>query len=128
MPGDKVGRGGDGIHTFPPRPAHQDIDKRNEAMVRAWRAGATVTEISREFGLTLGWTGRVLRRNGANLSSKGRGIKKLLDATKVVDDYLAGAPIREIATKLDVSYGKIYRLLQEEKVPMRPRSKRRQQP
>lgn len=98
-----------------------DLDERNQAMVQAWRDGATISEISRKFGLSLNWTGTLLRQLGADLPSAGRGIKCDLDESLVVRQYKGGMTVRAIADDHDVSYGKIYRLLQAARVEMRPR-------
>ncbi|WP_410631407.1 helix-turn-helix domain-containing protein [Amycolatopsis sp. cmx-4-83] len=94
---------------------------RNRRMVQDWENGATVTQIARRYRLSLSWTGVLLRRNGADLPRTGRGIKRELDTDEVIADYLDGATVRALADAHDVSYGKIYRLLQQHRVPMRPR-------
>lgn len=94
---------------------------RNRRMVRDWENGATVTQIARRYDLSLSWTGVLLRRNGADLPKAGRGIKRELDSDEVIADYLDGATVRALAETHAVSYGKIYRLLQQHHVPMRPR-------
>jgi hypothetical protein len=95
--------------------------KRNKKMVADWNRGDSVTTISGRYRLSLGWTGVLLRRHGAKLPNSGRGIKVELDEPAVEDEYLRGGTVRSIADDLEVSYGKIYRLLQAREVPMRPR-------
>jgi transposase len=97
---------------------------RNRRMVQDWQNGASITQIAQQYGLSLNWTGSLLRQNGADLPTIGRGIKRDLDSEEVVTSYLDGATVREIADAHDVSYGKIYRLLQQHRVPMRPRGGR----
>lgn len=107
----------------PEKPAQDAVRRgeRNRRMVRDWENGATVTQIARRYHLSLSWTGVLLRQNGADLPKTGRGIKRELDADEVIADYLDGATVRALADAHDVSYGKIYRLLQQHRVPMRPR-------
>jgi len=95
--------------------------ERNRRMVRDWENGTPVTQIARRYGLSLSWTGALLRQNGADLPKIGRGIKRELDTDRVIAEYLDGATVRELADAHHVSYGKIYRLLQQHRVPMRPR-------
>jgi transposase len=97
---------------------------RNRRMVLDWQNGATITQIAQQYGLSLNWTGSLLRQNGADLPTVGRGIKRDLDSEEIVASYLDGATVREIADAHEVSYGKIYRLLQQNRVPMRPRGGR----
>jgi transposase len=95
--------------------------ERNHLMVRDWQDGATITQIAQRYGLSLNWTGRLLRMNGADLPETGRGIKLHLDSARIVTEYRDGATVRTIADTHGVSYGKIYRLLKEQGVLMRPR-------
>jgi Mor family transcriptional regulator len=95
--------------------------ERNRRMVRDWQDGSTITQIAQRYGLSLNWTGRLLRRNGADLPETGRGIKLDLDAEQIAAEYSDGATVRAIADTHAVSYGKIYRLLRQHGVPMRPR-------
>ncbi|WP_284742807.1 helix-turn-helix domain-containing protein [Amycolatopsis sp. RTGN1] len=94
---------------------------RNRRMVRDHSAGKTVTEIARMYGLSLNWTGELLRQHGANMPTSGRGIRCDLDIDEVVCQYESGSTIREVAGLYDVSYGKVYRLLAAVGVTFRPR-------
>ncbi|MFJ9780184.1 helix-turn-helix domain-containing protein [Amycolatopsis sp. NPDC101161] len=109
-------------------PEHPDPDaaraERNRRMVEDWRSGASIAQIAQRYGLSPNWTGALLRRNGADLPETGRGFKLDLDADRIVTAYLDGATVREIADAHEVSYGKVYRLLQQHRVPMRPRGGR----
>ncbi|WP_328618215.1 helix-turn-helix domain-containing protein [Amycolatopsis sp. NBC_00355] len=105
----------------PPEPDASRRAERNRRMVEDWEGGATITQIAHRYGLSLSWTGMLLRLNGAALPKTGRGIKRDLDTEQVSAEYLDGATIRTIADDHGVSYGKIYRLLQQHHVPMRPR-------
>jgi Mor family transcriptional regulator len=104
-----------------PEPDAARRTERNRRMVRDWQDGSTITQIAQRYGLSLNWTGRLLRKNGADLPETGRGIKLDLDADRIVTEYAEGATVRTIADKHHVSYGKIHRLLREHGVPMRPR-------
>lgn len=96
--------------------------ERNARMVADWRQGDSVTTISRRYGLSLSWTGALLRQHGAELPTSGRGIKVELDGDAVEHEYLIGeSTVRRIAEDLEVSYGKIHRLLQARGVQMRRR-------
>lgn len=102
-----------------------DRKARNKAMVDEWRRGDSVTVIARRHGLSLSWTGVLLRQHGAELPKVGRGIKVHIDEAAVVEAYVIDeSTVRAIADDLDVSYGKIYRILQAHDVPMRPRGGR----
>ena len=98
--------------------------KRNAQLLAGWRAGTPMVELAREFGLSLSWTGALLRKLGADVPETGRGIKCQLDESAVVGQYESGLTVREIAWLNGVSYGKIYRLLQDAGVSMRPRGGR----
>ena len=95
--------------------------ERNRRMVRDHNAGKTVTVIAQTYGLSLSWTGALLRQHGADMPTSGRGIRCELDASEVVGQYEAGQTVRELAALHGVSYGKIYRLLMDAGVTMRPR-------
>lgn len=98
--------------------------ERNARLLAAWCAGTPMVELAREFGLSLSWTGTLLRKLGADVPETGRGIKCQLDDPEVVDQYESGLTVREVAELNGVSYGKIYRLLQDAGVSMRPRGGR----
>ncbi|WP_103338190.1 helix-turn-helix domain-containing protein [Amycolatopsis sp. CA-126428] len=55
------------------------------------------------------------------MPTSGRGIRCDLDVDEVVAQYEAGQTVREVAAAQGVSYGKVYRLLAEAGVRMRPR-------
>jgi hypothetical protein len=82
-----------------------------------------MAELAREFGLSLNWTGALLRKLGANVPETGRGIKCLLDEDEIVEQYASGLTVRDVARLNAVSYGTIYRLLQRAGVSMRPRGR-----
>jgi transposase len=111
----------------PPAPSLNPADPdtvradRNRKMVSDWRGGASVTQIAQRYGLSLNWTGTVLRQNGAELPVRGRGVKREVDAEQVAAAYRGGATIRQLAGVHAVSYGTIHHLLQQQHVPMRPR-------
>lgn len=93
--------------------------ERNAAMLASWRAGASLTEIAREHGLSLSWTGRLLRQEGAVLPEIRQGVRRELDVPRIVREYEAGATIQAIADAHETSYGTIRRTLIREKVPIR---------
>ncbi|RSD13972.1 helix-turn-helix domain-containing protein [Amycolatopsis eburnea] len=110
-----------------PEPSDPEVARRterNRRMVQDWENGTSITQIAQRYGLSPNRTGTLLRQNGANLPTAGRGIKRDLDTAKIVADYLDGATIREIADAQQVSYGKVHRLLRQQQVPMRPRGGR----
>lgn len=98
-----------------------DQDERNRRMVRDHNAGHSVTQIAQQYGLSLSWTGELLRQHGADMPTSGRGIRCDLDVGEVVRQYESGQTVREVAALQGVSYGKIYRLLADAGVTMRPR-------
>lgn len=104
-----------------PGPGATRRSERNRRMVQDWRDGATITQLAQRYGLSLSWTSALLRQNGADLPTAGRGIKRELDVEQIVTDYLEGATVRTIAETHHVSYGKVYNLLRHYDVPMRPR-------
>jgi hypothetical protein len=96
-------------------------DERNRRMVRDHNAGHSVTQIARQYGLSLSWTGELLRQHGADMPTTGRGIRCDLDVGEVIGQYEAGQTVREVAAAHGASYGKIYRLLSDAGVKFRPR-------
>jgi hypothetical protein len=105
-------------------PADAERAERNARLLAGWRAGMPMVELAREFDLSLSWTGALLRKLGADVPETGRGIKCQLDESEVVGQYESGLTVREVAGLNGVSYGKIYRLLQDAGVRMRPRGGR----
>ncbi|WP_020661629.1 helix-turn-helix domain-containing protein [Amycolatopsis benzoatilytica] len=93
---------------------------RNRRMLESWRRGASITEIAREHGLSLSWTGRLLRQEGAVLPEIRRGVRRKLDTARIVREYEAGAPMQHLAAQHSASYGTIRRLLLRENVKIRP--------
>jgi hypothetical protein len=81
-------------------------------------------EIAETFGLSLSWTGEVLRSYVDDMPVTGRGYTCDIDKAVVQRQYEQGGTIREIADAHDVSYGTIRRLLKRAGVPMRPRGVR----
>jgi hypothetical protein len=99
-------------------------EARNKAMVAEWRRGDSPTSIASRHGLSISWTGQLLRVHGAELPRAGRGIKVDLDGEAVKREYLDNVrTVRAIADDLGVSYGKIYRLLKGRNVAMRRRGR-----
>ena len=93
---------------------------RNRRMLESWRRGASITEIAREHGLSLSWTGRLLRQEGAVLPEIRQGVRRKLDADRIVREYQDGAPIQLLAKRHGAAYGTIRRLLLREQVQLRP--------
>ncbi|WP_336159888.1 helix-turn-helix domain-containing protein [Amycolatopsis sp. VC5-11] len=94
--------------------------ERNRQMLAMWRAGASITEIANMYGLSLSWTGRLLRQEGAVLPEIRQGVRRALDVPRIVREYESGATIQSIADAHQASYGTIRRLLLREKVRIRP--------
>ncbi|WP_406639217.1 helix-turn-helix domain-containing protein [Amycolatopsis sp. WGS_07] len=80
----------------------------------------SITDISQTYGLSLSWTGRLLRQEGAALPEIRQGVRRELDVPRIVRAYEAGATIQQCANDHKTSYGTIRRLLIREKVPIRP--------
>ena len=97
---------------------------RNRQMVCDWESGQSISQIARTHGLSLNWTGALLRQLGADLPTSGRGIRCDLDVAEVVQAYEQGLTVRAVADSYGVSYGKIYRLLSAAEVTFRPRGGR----
>ncbi|MEV7097995.1 hypothetical protein AB0M80_34620 [Amycolatopsis sp. NPDC051045] len=112
---------GDGEVVAPDTPPHVNRDERNRRMVRDHSTGQTVTEIARKYGLSVSWTGPLLRQHGADMPTTGRGIRCELDVGEVVRQYESGQTVRELAALHGVAYGKIFGLLLDAGVTMRPR-------
>ncbi|SFO06061.1 helix-turn-helix domain-containing protein [Amycolatopsis rubida] len=94
--------------------------ERNRQMLGKWRAGASITQIADEFGLSLSWTGRLLRQEGAVMPEIRQGVRRELDVPRIVREYEAGGTLQNIADAHETSYGTIRRLLLREKVAIRP--------
>ncbi|PKV95096.1 hypothetical protein ATK30_5997 [Amycolatopsis echigonensis] len=103
-----------------PDEARANRTERNRRMLESWRAGASITEIAREHGLSLSWTGRLLRREGAVLPEIRQGVRRELDVPRIVREYESGSTMQSIADAHQASYGTIRRLLLREKVTIRP--------
>ncbi|MGW4402086.1 helix-turn-helix domain-containing protein [Amycolatopsis nivea] len=103
-----------------PDEARTNRIERNRRMLESWRAGASITEIAREHGLSLSWTGRLLRQEGAVLPEIRQGVRRELDVPRIVREYESGSTIQSIADAHHASYGTIRRLLLREKVTIRP--------
>ncbi|MYW96517.1 hypothetical protein G3I59_39385 [Amycolatopsis rubida] len=103
-----------------PDEARANRVERNRRMLASWRAGASITEIAREHGLSLSWTGRLLRQEGAVLPEIRQGVRRELDVPRIVREYESGETIQRIANAHKASYGTIRRLLLREKVAIRP--------
>ncbi len=101
-------------------------DARNVAMLRAWDAGSSVTEIAAQFGLSPSWAGVLLRQLGAVMPEHRQGVRRDdVDIDEVIRQYLVSEmTVRSIADEHGASYGKIWRLLTAEGVEMRPRGPR----
>jgi Mor family transcriptional regulator len=98
----------------------QRTETRNLAMLQTWQAGAPIVAIAEEYGLSLSWTGRILRQTGAQLPEIRRGVKRAdLDADRIASEYRAGASIRRLADEHHTSYGTVYRTLRQACVPLR---------
>ncbi|WP_409182633.1 helix-turn-helix domain-containing protein [Amycolatopsis sp. VS8301801F10] len=93
----------------------------NRRMLKSWRAGESDTEIAREHGLSLSWTGRLLRQEGAVLPPIRQGVKRTdLDIEQIILDYEGGASIQAVADAHSTCYATIRRLLKKHKVTIRP--------
>ncbi|MBB2500246.1 transposase family protein [Amycolatopsis echigonensis] len=91
-------------------------------MVAEYNNGASQTEIANKYGLSLSWTGRLLRQAGAQLPPIRQGVKRTdLKHAVIVRQYLVTeASIRKIAAYHGTSYGTIRRILQRHGVVLRP--------
>ncbi|WP_233573763.1 helix-turn-helix domain-containing protein [Amycolatopsis panacis] len=89
-------------------------------MLNDWNQGASLSEIARAHGLSLSWTGRLLRQEGVVLPEIRQGVRRVLDTPRIIREYRGGASIRRLADEHATSYGTIRRLLRRENVPLRP--------
>ncbi|WP_033288779.1 helix-turn-helix domain-containing protein [Amycolatopsis jejuensis] len=103
-----------------PHPDRTERADRNRRMLESWQAGASITEIAREHGLSLGWTGRLLRKQGADQPEVRPGVRRELDVKRIAAEYRSGATLRSLADRHQASYGTIRRLLLRENVAIRP--------
>lgn len=100
---------------------HATRRERNERMLAAWKAGMPLTRIAQENGLSLSWTGRLLRELGITQSKIRQGVKrKDLPVNAIVRQYENGATMKALANYHKASYATIRRLLLREKVAIRP--------
>lgn len=98
------------------------IAARNARMVKLREDGATYTQIAKKFGLSLSWTGVILRAGGAPAPEHGKGVKLHgIDWQACREAYESGDTIRAIAQAEDLSYGATYRGLQKVGTKFRPR-------
>ena len=107
--------------------ANPGLAERNAAMLRDYRSGITQTDIAKNYGLSLSWTGRLLRDSGATMPPMRRGVRRAdLDESKIVRDYRnRGLSIAAIAKHHRAGYGTIRRVLLGRRVKLRPRSSRK---
>lgn len=97
--------------------------RRNAEMVQAARSGATYTEVAKRFGLSLSWTGVILRAGGVPVPEHGKGVKLHgLDWTVYAAAYDSGDTIRAIAAAEGLTYSTVHRGLKAAGVTLRPRS------
>ncbi|WP_134667829.1 helix-turn-helix domain-containing protein [Amycolatopsis sp. CFH S0078] len=95
--------------------------KRNRRMLESWRAGESITEIARAHRLSLSWTGRLLRQEGAALPQIRQGVRRAdLPVAEIIRKYEQGTSIQALADENATSYGTIRRLLIKNKVRIRP--------
>lgn len=98
-----------------------DRQLRNALMLAQWRSGVSIADIAREHGLSLSWTGRLLRLEGAVLPPIRQGVKRTdLDIDEIIRDYENGASMQAVADTHHASYGTIRRLLINNKAKIRP--------
>lgn len=97
---------------------------RNAEMVQAWNDGATVSQIARANGLSVSWTGRLLRLLGVVMPTAGKGIKLDIDYRVLREAYEKGATVRGLADAAGISYCTMHRGLAAAGVTFRPRGKR----
>ncbi|WP_439377505.1 helix-turn-helix domain-containing protein [Amycolatopsis lexingtonensis] len=98
------------------------IAARNARMVQLRKDGATYTAIAQKFGLSLSWTGVILRSSGASAPEHGKGVKLHgIDWKALREAYESGDTIRAIADAEDLSYGATYRGLTKAGTTFRPR-------
>ncbi|WP_336156624.1 helix-turn-helix domain-containing protein [Amycolatopsis sp. VC5-11] len=104
-----------------PEEARANRIERNRRMLESWRAGTPITDIAREHGLSLSWTGRLLRQEGAVLPPIRQGVRRAdLPTASIIREYGKGASMQALADKHRTSYGTIRRLLLRNKVTIRP--------
>jgi hypothetical protein len=90
-------------------------------MLQARQAGAPIVAITEEHGLSLSWTGRILRQAATQLPEVRRGVKRVdLDADRIAGEHRAGASMRALADEHHTSYGTVYRTLRQAEVPLLP--------
>uniref|UniRef100_UPI003F4964EF helix-turn-helix domain-containing protein n=1 Tax=Amycolatopsis sp. CA-096443 TaxID=3239919 RepID=UPI003F4964EF len=90
------------------------------------RDPSSITAIATRHGLSLSWTGRVLRRHGADLPARRQGVKRTdIDPLNVAALYVvADLPIQDVSEKLRVSYNTVRRILIKLGIEIRPRGVR----
>ncbi|UOX85307.1 helix-turn-helix domain-containing protein [Amycolatopsis sp. FBCC-B4732] len=102
--------------------AGDTIAARNARMVQLSKNGATYTVIAKKFGLSLSWTGFILRSNGAAVPEHGKGVKRRgIDWPALCDAYDSGDSVRALAEAEGLSYGTVYRGLRKAGITFRPR-------
>lgn len=77
--------------------------------------------IAQAHGLSLSWTGRLLRQQGAVLPPIRQGVRRAdLPVAEIIRKYEKGASMQALADENNPSYGTIHRLLIKNKVRIRP--------
>ncbi|WP_410661510.1 helix-turn-helix domain-containing protein [Amycolatopsis sp. lyj-112] len=94
-----------------------DLDAEAE-LVRAYEAGATITELAARFGMTYYRTRTSLLAAGVVLRQAGP--TGATAPPRFVEAYLAGASIQDLATRFGLSFGVARRMLLQSGVRLRP--------
>ena len=87
--------------------------------------GATMVAVSKHFGVSRLTLGKKLKKAG--LSTPGK-LPALLDGLPVVEEYTAGATMRDLADKYGVSVTAVFRFLKKNKAEMRKAGRRATSP
>lgn len=97
---------------------------RDQRMAADWNDGDNVTTIAERYGLSVNWTGELLKTLGIDVTERAGNQGHLLDIDEdaVANAYNKGATIRAIAADWNVSYTTIHRILElRDDVTFRPR-------
>jgi DNA invertase Pin-like site-specific DNA recombinase len=98
--------------------AKQLKDKQAQELIAAYRAGATVYELGRRFGIHRSTVSKILERHGVAMRVAGMSPEQIDEAVRLYQD---GWSLARIGRRMNVNDMTVLRRLQERGVKMRPR-------
>ena len=96
--------------------------KRDKEILKKFKAGATYSELAKEYGLSSIRIGQIVRKLWKD-KPDGRGDKINVPIKKIIELYKAGLSGAQIASKFKISATTIHSILMKNDIPLRIYSK-----